>query len=170
MYQKHAKRTMNWELHDHLQLTNFGLGIVGELGEVDEILDAIKETQEEVDKITDEVGDVFWYIANLCTFLKMDWRELFPQKKKRLKLNAASRIAFRRASKIADIIKKTTAQEHELNVSGITTNLQGLMDSLTSILAYYGLTVQEVCAYNHMKLMKRYPTGFKAEDSINREV
>lgn len=170
MYQKHAKRTMNWELDDNGQLTNFGLGIVGEFGEVDEILEAIKETDEEVNKITDEVGDVFWYIANFCTFLGIDWRELFPQKKKRLKLGIASRIAFRHAAKISDIIKKTTAQGHALNQSGVTTNLKGLMDSLMSILAYYGLTAQEVCAYNHLKLVKRYPNGFESKRSTEREI
>lgn len=169
-YQITAKRTMNWKLDDNGQLTNFGLGIVGEFGEVDEILEAIKETEEEMNKITDEVGDVFWYIANFCTFLGIDWRELFPQKKKRLKLGVASRAAFRHASKIADIIKKTTAQHHELNKSGLSIHLQGVMDSLTSILAYYGLTPQEVCAYNHMKLLKRYPDGFESSRSANREV
>lgn len=169
-YQTQAKRTMNWKLDDNGQLTNFGLGIVGEFGEVDEILEAIKETQEEVNKIMDEVGDVFWYIANFCTFMGIDWRGLFPQKKKRLKLGVVSRTAFRHASKIADIIKKTTAQHHELNKSGVIANLTGMMDSLMSILAYYGLTPQEVCAYNHMKLIKRYPNGFESERSTNREV
>lgn len=168
-YQTKAKRTMNWELPRSVQLSNFALGIVGELGEVAEILDHLTETEEEVRQITDEAGDIFWYVANLCTFLETDWRDLFPKKKTRLKLGSASNQGFRHAAKIADTIKKTIAQGHDLRTESIIHNLKGLMDSLTSILVYYALTPQEVCAYNHTKLLRRYPDGFRSEDSIHRE-
>jgi NTP pyrophosphatase (non-canonical NTP hydrolase) len=167
MYQKHALRTINRELDLDKQFNNFALGIVGELGEVAELLDAI---QEDIEPITNEIGDVFWYIANFCSFLQYDWRQLFPQKNKRIKLGSASNTAFRYAAKIADSVKKTTAQNHTLDNPQIIANLAGIMNSLASIYAYYGVTPQEICTYNHLKLLKRYPGGFETERSTQREV
>lgn len=158
---------MNWKLTNNLQLSNFGLGICGELGEVTVIL---KSMSEDVEKICDEVGDVFWYVANLCTFMDKDWRTLFPGRNKRLKLGDAALSAHQFASNVADIIKKTTAQEHPLNEPAVVEALEGVIAHLSSILVYYGLTPQEVCAYNHQKLLKRYPNGFEGERSTKREI
>jgi hypothetical protein len=162
---------MNWELPNSLQLSNFALGIVGEFGEITEILEVLTSDQKEIDRVIDEAGDVFWYVSNLATYLDLDFRELFPTGNvRRVTIGTAIQKGFQHTAKIADSIKKTIAQGHELNREGITANLKGLMDYLNSILViYYAVHPQEVCAYNHKKLLKRYPDGFEAEKSVNRE-
>jgi NTP pyrophosphatase (non-canonical NTP hydrolase) len=163
---------MNWELSEKIQLSSLALGIVGEFGEVAEIMTTIAETEEEVTQIKDEIGDVFWYVANLCTYIDMDWRVLFSQKSKRLTLGSASNKGFIAAAKVADAIKKISAQGHDLedNKDKIVNHLKTFMLHVVSIIIYYGLNPQEVCAYNHGKLLKRYPNGFEAVKSVNREV
>lgn len=167
MYQEQAVRTLNQELEADKQLNNYALGIVGELGEVSELLDAI---QEDIEPIVDELGDIFWYIANLCTHVGYDWRQLFPQKKTRNKLGSAILNSFRYAAKLADQIKKTTSQHHTLDHKQVIANVEGIVKNLASIYTYYAITPQEICTYNYLKLLKRYPAGFEAERSIQREI
>ena len=73
-YQAEAKRT----LADDNDLTGLTLGLVGEAGE---FADAVKKLcyhsvtvfgKREVDFLThaeEEMGDVLWYLANLCNYL-----------------------------------------------------------------------------------------------------
>jgi NTP pyrophosphatase (non-canonical NTP hydrolase) len=164
-YQENAKRTMNWDLANHTQLSAMTLGVVGELGEVYECV----KNNNGRDKILDESGDVFWYVGNLCTLLDIDWRTLFPLELNIKFIKDKISDAMYLASKLADTVKKTIAQRHILDIEKVVESLQGVIANLTCVLAYYDLTPQEVCAYNQEKLMKRYPNGFEASRSINRE-
>jgi len=69
-YQEECKRTMPKQMPRKESLTNMALGIAGESGE---IVDCIKKNiypgHENVDKIVYEIGDLLWYLANLCTLL-----------------------------------------------------------------------------------------------------
>lgn len=169
VYQENAKRTMNWDLENNIQLSAMTLGIAGELGEVFELVECPFETDQEVQKVKDEAGDVFWYVANKCTLLSLDWRTLFPPEVKGKSVYRDIVRAMRHASNLADTVKKTIAQRHVLDIDKVVEALRGIIACLTSVLSYYGLTPQEVCSFNQQKLMKRYPSGFSADRSINRE-
>lgn len=68
-YQKLSTRTMNPNLNLQESLDNMAYGIVGEVGEVIDLLKKSKFQGHELnkDKLQEEIGDVMFYIANLCT-------------------------------------------------------------------------------------------------------
>jgi NTP pyrophosphatase (non-canonical NTP hydrolase) len=73
-YQKAVRRTINNDLSVKDQILNFSLGLSGEVGEV---IDLIKKEffqghKRNNDKLKDEIGDVFWYLTNLCNELGYD--------------------------------------------------------------------------------------------------
>jgi NTP pyrophosphatase (non-canonical NTP hydrolase) len=73
-YQKAVRRTINNDLSIKDQILNFSLGLSGEVGEV---IDLIKKEffqghKRNNDKLKDEIGDVFWYLVNLCNELGYD--------------------------------------------------------------------------------------------------
>ena len=167
-YQEKAVRTVNTKLSDDAQLANFALGISGEFGEFAVILDALPDNHE---KAIDEAGDVFFYVANLATFLGEDWRGWFPKTIRRVTIGTAKDKCYYHASQIGDAVKKKTAQHHELDRDTIIPHVRTFMEYMMSVLfIYYALEPQEICAFNHKKLLKRYPHGFEAEKSKNREV
>lgn len=166
IYQENAQRTMNWSLESNVQLASMALGIAGETGEVFKV---VKTDGENAEKIKDEASDIFWYAANTCTLLSLDWRTLFPTEYKIKAPYTTMADASIYAAEVADTVKKTVAQRHVLDIEKIVESLQGLIDCLCRVLAYYNLTPQEVCAYNQQKLLRRFPEGFEASRSINRE-
>ena len=78
IYQNEVKRTINTKLHLRDQLNNFCLGLSGEVGE---ILDHFKKSfyqghELDKDKLKNEIGDVMWYLANMCNELGFDLEEV----------------------------------------------------------------------------------------------
>jgi len=172
LFQEQAKSTMNFNLTAPVQLQNLALGIICELGEVSDAIQFPFERQkDQQEHFLDEGGDVLWYVVNLCSYIQCDWTSLFPTK---TILNQTPThyllTAFRFAANIGDTIKKSVGQGHELDVTGIIENLQGLLAHLIAIFHAYDVRVEDVCEYNRKKLMKRYGGGFSAEASVNREV
>lgn len=70
-YQEKAWRTVNKELEIGELLANMIVGIFGESGEVADIVK--KHLYQghglDIDHVEEELGDVMWYIANLCNLL-----------------------------------------------------------------------------------------------------
>lgn len=166
-YQKHARRTLNADLGPHSQLANMALGITGEFGELASLHDdMVLPTQEQV---KDEGGDVMWYIANTCNVLSLSLDDLMPES---VAAPGDTSTLFSEAlvyiGGFADVVKKTVAQGHVLDIESVILYLQQILGVLNDLFVYYGLSAKEVCEYNHLKLMKRYPNGFSAKDSVNR--
>jgi NTP pyrophosphatase (non-canonical NTP hydrolase) len=71
-YQKDASRTLapNRRL-DNNTLAMGGLGMAGETGEVVDLIKKVVAHGHELDqhKLIEELGDVMWYIAALCTLM-----------------------------------------------------------------------------------------------------
>lgn len=80
-YQEKSKRTLNSELPKAGQLHNMIYGIVGETGEVvDEIKKHCYQGHElNVKHIREELGDVMFYIVNLCNVLDMELEEIISE-------------------------------------------------------------------------------------------
>ena len=73
-YQQQATRTLG----DSPHITNMALGLAGETGEV---VDCIKKAlfqghELNPGRLAEELGDVLWYIAGLCTVLNIDMSEV----------------------------------------------------------------------------------------------
>ena len=162
-----AIRTMNHDLGPQTQLANLTLGIVGEFAELKFL--HLTEFPPSEEQIKDEGGDVLWYLANLCNVLSIELSQLGPSvythNTEPMDLIDDSMLSF---GTIADVVKKTVAQGHVLDIEVIVAETQELLYYLTGIINYYDLTIEEVCAYNHQKLLKRYPDGFEASRSVNR--
>jgi len=73
-YQRKSERTINKKLNKEDMILNACLGISGETGEV---VDHIKKYfyqghQLDLHKVAEELGDVLWYIAEICTALHIN--------------------------------------------------------------------------------------------------
>lgn len=67
-YQEETKRTLNKDLSQRELLSNMGLRIAGEGGEIADIIKKHLFQGHELDKehLFEEIGDQLWYISNLC--------------------------------------------------------------------------------------------------------
>ena len=77
-YQEKSTRTLNKELTIKESLSNMVFGIVGEIGEVVDILKKhlYQGHDLDTDHIKEEIGDVMFYIVNLCTLLNIDMEDV----------------------------------------------------------------------------------------------
>lgn len=69
-----------------MDLVTILLGLGGETGEV---LDCFKKARRDLDKpnmehVIEEIGDVFWYIFNLCSILDLDVEQVLEANMKKL--------------------------------------------------------------------------------------
>ncbi len=93
-YQKHARITAQYP---NLGSNNIypTLGLVGEAGEVAEkVKKVIRDKkgifdEESKNEIKKELGDVLWYISNLCNEFDFELEEVALQNLEKLKLRAA---------------------------------------------------------------------------------
>lgn len=74
-YQKQVERTRNY---DNTELANYTLGLVCEAGEVGDIIKKHIYHQHDLDKekIISELGDVMWYLNNICNVLDISIEEV----------------------------------------------------------------------------------------------
>jgi NTP pyrophosphatase (non-canonical NTP hydrolase) len=77
-YQKLASRTLNAGENIGTALANLGLGLAGEAGESVDYLKKILFHGHELnaENLASELGDILWYIAGICTVLKIDLSEV----------------------------------------------------------------------------------------------
>lgn len=77
-YQEAVKRTVNNNLSERETRLNFALGLAGESGEVIDTIKKIEFHSHVVseDKIGEELGDVMWYVANLCNVLNLSLEDV----------------------------------------------------------------------------------------------
>ena len=68
-----------------------------------------------------------------------------------------------------DIVKKHLAQGHELDKEHLVKELGDIAWYLAETAAALDVKLEDVLAGNIEKLKKRYPEGFAAENSIQRE-
>ena len=67
-YQEAAKRTLNTKIEARYILANLGMGLAGEAGEVCDYLKKVVFQGHQLDpaKVSEELGDVLWYLANVA--------------------------------------------------------------------------------------------------------
>ena len=73
------------------------------------------------------------------------------------------------AGEAIDIVKKHLAQGHELDKDALIKELGDVAWYLAETAYALDVPLEEVCQRNIDKLKARYPEGFSAEKSINRE-
>lgn len=165
-----VKRTVNHDLTFKEQLTNLVLGINGELAEVSKAVKKLKYSEA-----LDEIGDVCWYVANLCTLLEWDFEDFIPKPvhitiMSSYMIRANLQEAQEAGGTIADLVKKYCYQYHQMDKDKFKKPLIMIIAAMNQYLRNYGFTFEQAFDINQDKLLARYPDGFEAEKSINREV
>ena len=72
------------------------------------------------------------------------------------------------SGEVIDIIKKHLYQGHELDRKHLIEELGDVMFYIVNLATLYEIDMQIVLQKNVDKLLKRYPNGFSAERSVNR--
>nr|WP_254178579.1 nucleoside triphosphate pyrophosphohydrolase family protein [Cytobacillus oceanisediminis] len=72
------------------------------------------------------------------------------------------------AGEVADILKKGIFHGHEMNRHELAKELGDVLWYVANIAHLAGFTLEKIALMNVDKLMRRYPTGFDAERSVNR--
>lgn len=153
------------------------LGLAGEAGELANKLK--KEIGHQhptpLSVYEEELGDVLWYLAELCTAMGLKIGEL-----------PADTVSFEytmpiktQVAGVALLLKETgilasvlidAALQNCLTSRHVTTTvgLGKVLTILEQIMDSFGLAVEQVSQANLAKLAKRYPNGFSPEASLNR--
>lgn len=154
------------------------IGLAGEAGEICAILaSAAGHRFEDLERLAllEEVGDLLWYAAGLCTKLDAELEASitaywvvapFKTDPERAAIEIAAQ-----AGAINDMIKKAVFHRHGVTdytrsqilqrIGRLTWHLGALCAALSADLAY-------VMAQNIEKLRRRYPDGYSTEASLAR--
>lgn len=73
------------------------------------------------------------------------------------------------AGECIDLLKKHMFQGHPLNVEKLIDECSDVLWYVAELATGIGVTLDSIARHNIDKLRKRYPDGFSAERSINRE-
>ena len=85
-YQYKVQRTVNYKLNRKEQLSNLVFGINGEIGEVTDLLKKhlFHGHDLSVQKLTEELGDVMWYLTNIASFFNLSMNDILDENIKKL--------------------------------------------------------------------------------------
>ena len=156
-YRAISARTAPTDLCDSLRRENAGLGIVGEFGEVVDLLKKMR-FQGHVPRpghLVEEFGDCLWYAAEIATVLGCDLEAHTRPTTDPTVINVACGVAF-----LALGLQVRTARPADLHY---------VVSDLVHLIHEPGFALDEVLDANVAKLRARYPAGFSVEASINRE-
>ena len=73
------------------------------------------------------------------------------------------------SGEIADIIKKYKYQGHDYDREHLAEEIGDVLWYCAELATAIGMNLEEIARLNITKLQKRYPNGFEADRSINRE-
>lgn len=85
-YQSKAQRTINYKLNRKELLSDLVFGLNGEVGEVTELLKKhlFHGHDLSVQKITEELSDVMWYLTNLASYYNIPMTIILEENIKKL--------------------------------------------------------------------------------------
>ncbi len=157
-YKKLSQRTLNKDFSEEELISNMYLGIIGECGEVVDILKKIRYHNHPITKhrteLKKEIGDIFWYLINLATLYGVSIDEVDNLKLRELSLEKLSLDIFNHSHRVINNTSKNTIYE--------------FFNSLNNLIHQFDLSLDEILQLNIEKLLKRYPEGFNFERSIKR--
>ena len=73
------------------------------------------------------------------------------------------------AGEVAGLVKQALFQEHQLNPIKVASEMGDVLWYLALLATTMGFSLGSVAEANVKKLEARYPKGFRAADSVNRE-
>lgn len=182
------------------ELFNWVMGLTGETGE---LVDLLKKnvyhshpvTDELVQKITKELGDVQWYLNATASFYKIPLFKLmaqiamFTDKERKTVTTQTVQDAYLSDTKVDFSLTPIDAvalgmvaatgrvaeqvlmvgSDRGVDMTKLLIDLQLIQRYIIVVADHYNITFTDVVAGNLKKLRARYPQGFSAQDSINRK-
>lgn len=179
-YQRRADATSGYTRQATTErLTVAALGLVGETGELAEVIKkAIGHGHRlDVDKIQDESGDALWYVAEIASALLLDLGDVAAGQIDRepdgidahwlavWALSLPGQVAL-----ISEHVGDHLADPANYGIipEYIDECLDEVISQLANLIQCAGLTLTEVAAHNQAKLAARYPDGFSSARSRAR--
>ena len=171
-YQRLAMRTSP-EGHD--RMLNGCMGLIGESGEVVDIVKKWKfqsgdHAEIPKDKLIEELGDVLWYCAELCTGMNIpmlttmeQWGFSGLQYDGYLHLEALFLAKLAQSMTDAWLWPDETQAPRDYIIAHIIDLVRYMLHS------YCECTLERCMELNIEKLKRRYPDGFDPERSLHRE-
>lgn len=179
-YRALARRTQDPTLSPREKLAHAVLGLCSELHEADLELTALlfgnpEFTNDTKTRLALEIGDCYWMVAELCDYLDSEidvplFSSPYRGKIRHTTLPRVGEADFR--STVADLcsMAQKTFQGHKLDNILRAKRAPSVIASRLEILAEKsGFDTPTILHMNIEKLKKRYPDGFSAERSVNRE-
>ncbi|MDK2790620.1 MAG: hypothetical protein PWP15_1127 [Methanothermococcus sp.] len=159
-YEKLSRRTLNENGND---IQNFKLGMIGELGEIADVIKKHKYQGHELnkEKLKEEIGDFMWYYVK--------WLEINMQK-------GENKYFEELENEIKEVEIREDLEEVIFNLECISRYMFFCNDyknfaisDVAKLIVCSGFSLNEVLEYNIEKLNKRYPQVFGEKRSVNRE-
>lgn len=171
-YQGLAMRTSP---EDHDRMLNGCMGLIGEAGEVVDLVKKWKfqsgdHAQLPKEKMIEELGDVLWYCAEVSTGMNSDMMKDREQiGLEGLTYDGKLHLEALFLAKLCQSVTDDWLNPDEFtpDIRYIIANIIDLVDYMLS--AYCDSTLEECMEKNIDKLKRRYPDGFDPERSLHRE-
>ena len=157
-YQQQAKRTCASLGSKELDLAHMALGINTEVVELEEAIE-----KDDLVNIKEEIGDLFFYVANAFTFLNVEMPNmsyLIPTEKNYI------RELYKITANFQDTVKKHIAYGKKLDNNALTEIQFAVMELIT----YYNFDGSKILDKNIEKLKSRFPEKFTTEKALNRDL
>lgn len=170
-YQQQAMRTSP---ADHDRVLNGCMGLIGESGELVDIIkkyrfQSLPGTELPKDEIVKECGDVLWYIAETASGLKQQLSSIISEEAEKTYVSQNTILEHEAMllTELGCMIYKFCIL-HRMPDCAFPL-LEDMYRHVAAILHGCGVSVDEAMKRNIEKLKKRYPDGFDAERSVNRD-
>ena len=177
-YQLLAQRTSPNDGHDRMD--NGVLGLIGETGEIVDLLkkhryQSTPDTPQPNERYCEELGDVLWYMAELCAGMQKDLQVMIGNDFCDIDMAAQMKFAGRQEADIRKIILNLSMSanaicEHveKAEFERAEYRIRRMMIAAGDLAFACKSCLQDVASANIEKLKARYPDGFDAEISMQR--
>lgn len=173
-YQVASARTLNRST-SLLSSDNYLLGVIGEAGEVVELVKKARYHEHALDipALARELGDVCWYLAAIATetgttlLAAQQQTQLLPQLLDRLPLPT---MALRLAAYAVELVTVVGDWRLYRNSLQVAAALGGVLCCVQAICYATGIPFGAVLSGNVSKLKARYPREFEVQRSIERVI
>lgn len=166
-YQQQAKRTLVQLACERDDMLHMAMGVTTEFSE---LLDIIKKEfayGKKIDLVhlSEEIGDIYWYIANACNIAKIK-----PQTTRHVKYNDG----LFWVHTLYDIHTMYDAAQNyttdESCINEIKNIIEWLIVRADAITSHFKLERGKILQTNINKLKARYPDKFTQDKAINRDL
>lgn len=168
-YQEQAKRTVV-DLGEKMNLAHMVLGIHSEYNELINSFKSDKENRvDDIVSISDESGDMYWYLSNYCTFKGYNLSDLDDKDNyQSMNLDSYDKLLVYTTSILQDLVKKYVVYDKPINQDKEIKTLGTIALCLNKVIEYSGFSLERSLKNNIAKLRVRFPDKFSSDLAINK--